>query len=52
MCVCVCVCVCVKTNMKKQDEKKQGTAKSVSSRNCVKERKSKPKEMTNTTGNA
>ena len=44
--------ICVKTNMKKHDEKKQGTTRSVSSRNCVKERKSKLKEMTNTTGNA
>ena len=43
--------ICVKTNMKKQDEKKQGTTRSVSSRNCVKERKSKLKEMTNTIGN-
>ena len=39
--------ICVKTNMKKHNEKKQGTAGSVSSRNCIKERKSKPKEMTN-----
>ena len=37
--------------MKKHDEKKQGTAGSVSSKNCVKERKVKPKEMTNTIGN-
>ena len=36
--------------MKKHDEKKQGTAGSVSSRNCVKERKSKLKEMTNIAG--
>ena len=42
----------VKTNMKMHDEKKQGTTGSVSSRNCVKERKAKPKEMTNTAGNA
>ena len=42
----------VKTNMKKHDKKKQGTAGSVGSRNCVKERKAKPKEMTNITGNA
>ena len=32
----------MKTNMKKQ-----GITKSVSGRNCVKERKAKPKEMTN-----
>ena len=38
--------------MKKDDEKKQGTAGSISSRNCVKERKVKLKEMTNTTRNA
>ena len=37
--------------MKKDDEKKQGTVGSISSRNCVKERKAKLKEMTNTTGN-
>ena len=37
--------------MKKQDEKKQRTAGSVSSRNCMKERKAKLKEMTNTAGN-
>ena len=37
--------------MKKQDEKKQGTAGRVSSRNCMKERKAKLKEMTNTAGN-
>ena len=30
------------------DEKKQGTTGSVSSRNCVKERKAKLKDMTNT----
>ena len=40
---------CVK--MKKHDEKKPGTTESVSSRNCVKERKSKPMELTNTAGN-
>ena len=34
----------VKANMKKHDEKKQGTEGSVSSRNHVKERKAKPKE--------
>ena len=34
----------VKANMKKYDEKKQGTAGDVSSRNHVKEIKSKPKE--------
>ena len=38
--------------MKKDDEKKQGTVGSISSRNCVKERKAKLKEMTNTAGNA
>ena len=38
----------VKTNMKMHDEKKQGTTGSVSSRNCVKERKAKLKDMTNT----
>ena len=41
----------VKTNMKKHDEKKQGTTKSVNSRNCVKERKAKSKQMTNIAGN-
>ena len=43
--------ICVKTNMKKHNEKKQEIAGSVNSRNCVKERKSKLKEMTNTIGN-
>ena len=38
--------------MKKHNEKKQETAGSVSSRNHMKERKAKPKEMTNTAGNA
>ena len=38
--------------MKKHDEKKQGIAKSVSSRHYVKERKAKPKGMTNIIGNA
>ena len=38
--------------MKKHDEKKQGIAKSDSSRNYVKERKAKPKGMTNIIGNA
>ena len=42
----------MKTNMKKHDEKKQGTAGSVSNKNYVKERKAKPKEMTNIVGNA
>ena len=42
----------VKTNMKKHDEKKQGTTGSISNKDCVKERKDKSKEMTNTTGNA
>ena len=42
----------VKTNMKKYDEKKQGTTWSVSNRKCVKKRKVKLKEMTNTAGNA
>ena len=42
----------VKANMKKYDEKKQGTAGDVNSRNHVKERKAKPKEMTNTARNA
>ena len=37
--------------MKKHNEKKQGIAGSVSSRNCVKERKAKLKEMTNIVGN-
>ena len=37
--------------MKKHNEKKQGIAGSVSSRNCVKERNAKSKEMTNTRGN-
>ena len=40
----------VKTNIKKHDEKKQGTAGNVSSRNCRKKRKAKSKEMTNTAG--
>ena len=34
----------MKTDMKTHDEKKQGTAGSVSSRNHMKERKGKPKE--------
>ena len=34
----------MKANMKKHDEKKQGTAGGVSSRNHVKERKTKSKE--------
>ena len=34
----------MKTDMKKHDEKKQGTVGSVSSRKRVKERKAKPKE--------
>ena len=38
--------------MKKHDEKKQETVGSASSRNCVKKRKAKLKEMTNTAGNA
>ena len=42
----------VKTNMKKHDEKKQGTAGSVSNRKRVKKRKVKLKEMTNIAGNA
>ena len=42
----------VKNNMKKHDEKKQGATRSVNSRNCVKERKAKPKKMINTIGNA
>ena len=42
----------VKTNMKKYNEKKQGKAGSVNSRNCMKERKAKSKEMTNIAGNA
>ena len=42
----------VKTNKKKHNKKKQGTAESVNSRNCMKERKVKPKEMMNTIGNA
>ena len=32
---------------KKKKKKKKGTTESVSSKNCVKERKAKPKEMTN-----
>ena len=42
----------VKTDMKKHDEKKQGTAGSVSSRRHVKKRKAKLKEKTNTARNA
>ena len=42
----------LKTDMKKHDEKKQGIIGSVSSRKCVKKRKAKLKEMTNTAGNA
>ena len=34
----------VKANMKKYDEKKQGTTRDVNRRNHVKERKAKPKE--------
>ena len=41
----------MKTNMKKHDEKKQGIVRSVSSRNCVKERKARLKKMTKTAGN-
>ena len=44
--------ICVKTNMKKHGEMKKGTVGSVSSRSYVKERKSKPNEMTNIVGNA
>ena len=40
-----------KTDIKKHGEKKQGTARSVSSRKRVKKRKAKLKEMKNTTGN-
>ena len=36
--------IVVKTDMKKHDEKKQGTTGSVNSRNYMKERKGKPKE--------
>ena len=42
----------MKTNMRKHDEKKQGTLRSVSSRKRVRERKAKLKGMTNTTENA
>ena len=42
----------VKTNMKKHDEKKQGIVESVSSRNYMKKRKVKTKEMTNIARNA
>ena len=42
----------MKTNMKKHDEKKQGTTGNVSSRNYMKEKNAKLKEMTNTAGNA
>ena len=38
--------------MKKHDEMRQVTTESVNSRNCIKERKAKPKEMMNTIGNA
>ena len=41
----------MKTNMKKHNEKKQGIVGSVNSRSCVKERKCKPKEMSNIAGN-
>ena len=37
--------------MKKHDEKKQGIVESVSSRHYVKEKRAKPKGMTNTAGN-
>ena len=37
--------------MKKHDANRQGIAGSVSNKNCVKERKAKPKEMTNTARN-
>ena len=50
--ILLCKIICVKTNMKKHNEKKQEIAGSINSRNCVKERKFKPEEMTNTTGNA
>ena len=36
----------------RHDKKKQGIIESVSSKNCVKERKAKPKKMTNIAGNA
>ena len=42
----------MKTNMRKHDEKKHGTLRSVSSRKRVRERKAKLKGMTNTTENA
>ena len=41
----------VKIDIKKHDEKKQGTVRSVNSRKRVKKRKAKLKEMTNTAGN-
>ena len=41
----------MKTNMKKHDEKEQGTAENVSNRKHMKERKVKLKEMRNTAGN-
>ena len=37
--------------MKKHNESEQGMAGSVNSRDCIKERKAKPKEMANTAGN-
>ena len=42
--ILLCKKIGVKANMKKHDEKKQGTKGSVSSRNHVKERKAKSKE--------
>ena len=40
-----------KPNLKKHDGKKQEIVESINNRNCVKERKIKPKEMTNVARN-
>ena len=42
--ILLCKRIGVKTDMKKHDEMKQGTARSVSSKTHVKERKAKPKK--------
>ena len=42
--ILLCKRIGVKIDMKKHDEKKQGTTGSVSSKNHMKERKAKPKE--------
>ena len=43
--------IVVNTNMKKHNRKKQGIVESISNRNCMKERKTKLKEMIDIVGN-